>query len=215
MLYSRWTPGDVRYKDLNGDGVIDWGDGTLENPGDKKIIGNTTPRYSYGVTLSAQYKGFDMSLFLQGVGKRETAVSEYSHVTNYYWGITGDQAQSMGFVEQRDRWSESNPGGFFPKYYMTRAEMTKNTYTQTRYLLNSAYMRIKYLQLGYNIPPSLTSKIGSQKIRLFCTVENLATLTKMPRVMDPEVSNTGGWYGIDGKIYPLQRNWACGLNITF
>jgi TonB-linked SusC/RagA family outer membrane protein len=214
-LYSRWTPGDVRYKDLNGDGVIDWGDGTLADPGDKKVIGNTTPRYSYGVTLSAQYKGFDMSLFLQGVGKRETAVSEYSHVTNYYWGITGDQHQSMGFTEQRDRWSDSNPGGFFPKYYLVRAEMAKNTYTQTRYLLNSAYMRIKYLQLGYNLPPSLTNKIGSQKIRLFCTVENLATLTKMPRVMDPEVSNTGGWYGVDGKIYPLQRNWACGLNITF
>jgi hypothetical protein len=225
QLYGRWTPGDVRYKDLNGDGVIDWGDGTLDNPGDKKVIGNTTPRYSYGVTLSAQYKGFDMSLFMQGVGKRETAVSETSNVSNYYWGIVGDQAQSMGFVEQRDRWSESNPGGFFPKYYLTRAEMNKNTQTQTRYLMNSAYMRIKYLQLGYNLLQSLTSKIGCQKIRLFCTVENLATLTKMPRVMDPEVSNTNlrvsvevsshDWFSVDGKIYPLQRNWACGLNITF
>ncbi|MDR1723276.1 MAG: TonB-dependent receptor [Tannerella sp.] len=215
LLYSRWTPGDVRYKDLNGDGKIDWGDGTLSNPGDKKIIGNTTPRWNYGVTLSAQYKGFDMTLFLQGVGKRETAVSDYSHVTNYYWGITGDQWQSMGFVEQRDRWSESNPDGFFPKYYMTRNEMIKNTYTQTRYLLNSAYMRIKYMQLGYNLPASLTDKISVQKIRLFVNVENLATLTKMPRVMDPEVSNTGGWYGVDGKIYPLQRNWACGINVTF
>ena len=94
--------------------------------------------------------------------------------------------------------------------------MVKNTYTQTRYMMNSAYLRIKYLQLGYNLPASLTNKIGSQRIRLFANVENLVTFTKMPLyVMDPEVSNTSGWYGVDGKIYPLQRNWACGLNITF
>ena len=215
LFYPRWTPGDVRYKDLNGDGKIDWGDNTLNNPGDRKVIGNSTPRYSYGVTLAGEYKGFDLSLFLQGVGKRESAVVETDHRNNYYWGITGDQYQSMGFVEQRDRWSETNPNGFFPKYYMTRNEMIKNTYTQTRYLLHAAYLRVKNIQLGYNLPSSLSDKIGSQRIRLFFNVENLMTFTKMPLVMDPEVSNTTLGGGNAGKIYPLHLNWAGGLNITF
>ena len=212
QLYSRWLPGDVRYKDLNGDGKIDWGNNTLDNPGDKKIIGNNTPRYAYGVTMNGQYKGFDLTLFLQGIGKREVAPTEGG---NYYWGIIGVVNQSSAFLEQRDRWSESNPNGFFPRYYMS-TEMAKNMYWQTRYLMNAAYLRIKNIQLGYNLPSSLTGKIGSQKVRIFFNVENLATFTKMPRIMDPEVSTSTGQTAVsDGKVYPLSRNWACGINLTF
>jgi TonB-linked SusC/RagA family outer membrane protein len=211
-LYSRWTPGDVRYRDLNGDNQIDWGNSTLDDPGDQKVIGNTTPRYSFGVTLNAAYRGFDLTAFFQGVGKRDAAAPT-SHMNNYYWGITGDVWQSAGFEEQYDRWSESNPDGFYPKYYFTVAEMTKNKQTQTRYLMNAAYLRVKNLQLGYSLPASLTGKIGSRKIRLFVDVENLATLTKMLRAMDPEIANSSTWGG--GKEYPLQRTWACGLNVTF
>jgi hypothetical protein len=216
QLYSRWTPGDVRYVDLDENGVIDWGNNTLDNPGDQKVIGNTTPRYSFGLSLNAEYKGFDLVVFFQGVGKRNAAPNPASHMSNYFWGITGDPIQSTGFVQQHDRWSESNPDGFYPKYYFTTTEMNKNKQTQTRYLQSSAYLRIKNLQLGYSLPTSLLGKLKFQKIRVFVNVENLATATRMIKTMDPEFSNTEGyWFGPDGKVYPLRRTWACGLNITF
>ncbi|MDR1456044.1 MAG: TonB-dependent receptor [Tannerella sp.] len=215
-LYSRWMPGDVRYADLDGNGVIDWGDYTLDNPGDRTVIGNSTPRFSFGLNLNVEYRGFDLAVFFQGIGKRDAAPDATSHMSNYFWGVTGDPAQSTGFVQQHDRWSESNPDGYYPKFYFTTAEMNKNKQSQSRYLMNAAYLRIKNLQLGYSLPASLLDKLNCQKLRLFVNVENLATATRMIKTMDPEFSNTTGFYlGADGKVYPLQRTWACGLNITF
>jgi TonB-linked SusC/RagA family outer membrane protein len=214
-IYSRWTPGDIKYADLNGDGKIDWGDNTLNNSGDKKVIGNGTPRYSFGVTLNADYKGVDFNVFLQGVGKRD-AVLGNDYFCSLFWGMTGDQWHSNGFVTNLDRWSESNPNGYFPKYYFTTGEMVKNIQPQTKYMQNAAYMRVKNLQLGYTVPSSILRKLYCQKLRLFFNVENLATITKMVKVINPELSNIGGTWGrIDGKIYPLQRTWAGGVNITF
>ncbi|MDR1222121.1 MAG: SusC/RagA family TonB-linked outer membrane protein [Tannerella sp.] len=214
-IYSRWTPGDIRYADLNGDNQIDWGNGTLDDPGDQKIIGNGTPRYSFGVTLNADCKGFDLNVLFQGVGKRD-AVLGNDNFCSLFWGMTGDQWHSNGFVTNLDRWSESNPDGYFPKYYFTSGEMVKNIQPQTKYMQNAAYMRIKNLQLGYTVPSSILRKIYCQKLRLFFNVENLATFTQMVKVINPELSNQGGTWGrIDGKIYPLQRTWAGGFNITF
>ncbi|MDR1746012.1 MAG: TonB-dependent receptor, partial [Tannerella sp.] len=206
LLYSRWSPGDVRYKDQNGDGVINWGSNTLDDPGDRKVIGNTTPRYSFGINMNGEYKGFDVTLFLQGVGKRDFWFGSSSE----FWGINGGESSSNAYVQQYDRWSKDNPNGYYPKYYLT-GEMSKNMQTQTRYLSNAAYLRVKNLQLGYSLPVSFLKLINAQKLRLFVNVENLATLTNMIKTIDPELT-----YGrSDGKMYPLQRTWACGLNITF
>lgn len=202
-IYATWTPGDIRYKDLNGDDKIDWGDNTLENPGDKKVIGNTTPRFSYGLTLSGDYKGFDVSIFMQGVAKRDAWVG-----SNIFWGITGGQWQSSVLTNHMDRWSEDNPNGYFPKYYLS-SQNDKNTQTQTGYLQNAAYMRIKNLQLGYSFPKALISKINFERLRIYTSVDNLATITGMADNIDPEFSAT------DGKLYPLQRTWSLGMNITF
>lgn len=202
-IYAHWTPGDVRYKDLNGDNVIDWGDNTLDNPGDKKVIGNTTPRFSYGLNLNAGYKGFDFSVFFQGVAKRDAWVS-----SNYFWGITGDQWQSSVFTIHKDRWTADNPNGYYPKYYLS-SQNNKNTQTQTRYLQNAAYMRIKNMQLGYSFPKSLISKINFERMRVYMSVDNLATITNMTATIDPEFSAT------DGKLYPLQRTWSLGVNVAF
>lgn len=202
-IYATWTPGDIRYKDLNGDDKIDWGDNTLENPGDKKVIGNTTPRFSYGITLSGDYKGFDFSVFMQGVGKRDAMLS-----SNIFWGITGDQWQSSVLTTHTDRWSEDNPNGYYPKYYLS-SQNNKNTQTQTRYLQNAAYMRIKNLQLGYSFPKALINKINFERLRVYASVDNLATFTSLIDNIDPEFSAT------DGKLYPLQRTWSLGMNITF
>ena len=202
-IHATWTPGDIRYKDLNGDNKIDWGDNTLENPGDKKVIGNTTPRFSYGITLSGDYKGFDFSIFMQGVAKRDAWFN-----SNIFWGIVGDQWQSSVLSTHTDRWSEDNPGGYFPKYYLS-SQNNKNTQTQTGYLQNAAYMRIKNLQLGYSFPKSLISKINFERLRVYASVDNLATFTSLIDNIDPEFSAT------DGKLYPLQRTWSLGMNITF
>jgi TonB-linked SusC/RagA family outer membrane protein len=206
ILYSRWSPGDVRYKDLNGDAEINWGNNTVDNPGDRKIIGNNTPHYSFGINMNAEYKGFDLTLFLHGVGKRDFWISN----SNLLWGITGDIWHSNGYVQHYDRWSESNSNGYYPKYYLN-SEMTKNTQTQTRYLSNAAYLRIKNLQVGYSLSTSVLKYISFPKIRFFVNIENLATFTSMTKTIDPELTHGRS----DGKVYPLQRIWACGLNITF
>jgi hypothetical protein len=206
LLYSRWSPGDVRYQDLNGDGEINWGNNTLENSGDRKVIGNNTPRYAFGLNMNAEYRGFDLTLFLQGVGKRDYWVSD----SNLFWGIMSGMDHANGYDIHYDRWSESNPNGYFPKLYASN-EVSKNKQTQTRYLQNAAYMRIKNVQLGYSLPASLLKHINFQKVRLFVNVENLFTFTSMIKTIDPELT-----YGrSDGKVYPLQRTWACGVNITF
>lgn len=208
-IYSRWSPGDIRYADLNGDGIINWGNNTLENPGDRRVIANTTPRYSFGLNLNAQYKSFDITVFLQGVGKRD-AIFSNANVWDgaYFWGITGDLYTGMLTTAQYDRWTPETPNGYYPKFYMG-GEMQKNSQPQTRYVQSAAYLRLKNLQLGYSMPQHILRAIDSQKVRFFLNIENLVTFTKLLHTMDPEFSST------DGRVYPLQRVWAMGLNVTF
>lgn len=202
-LHAQWTPGDIRYVDRDGSGEINWGDNTLENPGDKKVIGNNTPRFSFGINLNGDYKGFDFAVFMQGVAKRDAWVG-----SNIFWGIVGDQWQSSVLTVHKDRWSVDAPNGYFPKYYMT-SQNNKNTQTQTRYLQNAAYLRIKNVQLGYTFPKELINKINFNKLRVYVSVENLATFTNMIKTIDPEFSAS------DGKLYPLQRTWSLGMNVSF
>jgi TonB-linked SusC/RagA family outer membrane protein len=200
---AAWTPGDVRYADLNGDGKIDAGASTLANPGDRTVIGNSTPRYSYSFTGDLAWKGFDLQIFLQGIAKRDVFIG-----SNYFFGIVGNEWQSSPFTINQDRWTPETPDGFFPKYYMSD-QNSKNTQTQTRYLQNAAYLRIKNLQLGYFLPTSMMKAIKLQRIRLYVSAENLATFTKLAKTLDPELSIGSG------KIYPLQRTFSAGLNVTF
>jgi hypothetical protein len=199
---NRWRAGDIKYADLNGDGVISAGTSTLDDSGDRKIIGNNMPRYSYGITLDASWKGFDFSLFLQGIGKRDAWLT-----TNYFWGIYGNGIwQATFFENHNDRWSAEYPNAYYPNLY---TNITKNQQTQTKYLQDASYLRIKNLQVGYSLPQRLLSRVGISKLRLYVSGENLATFTKMTEVMDPEFAVS------DGKVYPLQRTWSVGLNLTF
>lgn len=201
----QWTPGDVRYVDRNNDGVIDFGENTETNPGDRTVIGNSTPRYAYGITIGADYKGFDFSAFMEGIGKRDAWIDENS---SFFWGINGGAWSSAVMTVHHDRWTPDNPNGYYPKYYMSR-QMSKNTQTQTRYLQNAAYMRIKNMQLGYSLPDSFINRYNLSKVRFYVSVENLATFTNFTSVMDPEFATS------NGAIYPLQRTWSCGINVTF
>ena len=202
FLNANWYPGDVHYADLNNDGKIDIGDNTVDNPGDRKVIGNSTPRYSFGVNLNAEWKGFDITAFFQGVGKRDIM---FDPGANFFWGFVNNEWQSSYFTVHTDRWTPDNPNGYFPRAYFTT---DKNKQEQTRYLQNAAYLRIKNMQLGYTLPKKITGKISLQRVRLFANVENLATFTSLIKIIDPEIVNS------DAKVYPLQRTWAFGINVT-
>lgn len=202
-LSSKWYPGDVKYADLNGDNKIDWGKNTLDDSGDKKIIGNTTPRYSFGLNLKADYKGWDFGVFFQGVGKRDAWIS-----SNVFWGLIDGQWQSCVLEEHLNRYTADTPNGYFPRYYLN-GNGSKNMQAQTRYLQNAAYVRLKNMQLGYSFPKALISKINFDRLRVFVSVDNLGTISNMPSSIDPELSAS------DGKVYPLQRTWSFGLNVSF
>ncbi|TAM93366.1 MAG: TonB-dependent receptor [Chitinophagaceae bacterium] len=205
---GQWTPGDVRYKDINGDGIISPGDNTVTNPGDRKVIGNTTPQYTYGVTIGAQWKDFDVSLFIQGVAKRQAWIN-----SSMFWGLVPNGApqwQSGIWIQNLNRWTSTTPNGYFPKYYASN-ENAKNQQVQTRYLQNAAYMRFKNMQIGYTLPQGLIHKIRLQRLRVYLSIDNLATISKMQKTIDPELSIPGAEG--DAEIYPLQRTFSCGIDI--
>lgn len=202
-----WKPGDVKYNDLNGDGYIDWGKSTSDDPGDMKVIGNSTPRFLYSITSGLDYKGFDFSMFWQGIGERQVWTGNGDP---YTFGAVGNQWQSAGFKEHLDYWSVDNPNAFLPAPTFNSA--WRNQEAQTRYLKNGAYVRLKNVSVGYNFSSNIIDKLHLKKLRLFVTGENLITITDMPTMFDPEA--TGGYWGA-GKIYPLQKSYSLGLNVQF
>lgn len=212
-----WKTGDVRYMDLNKDGFITFGDNTMANPGDRKVIGNTTPRYQYGLTLEAEWKGFDFSMFWQGVAKRDLMLSG-----NMFWGFFAGNQSSI-FPGHLDYYRDvdadkykglgKNTASYFPRPYLDLNMNAKNQVTQTRYLLNGAYARLKNMQLGYHMPALILRKSKLQNIYLYIAGENLATITKMPDHFDPETANVGP--AGNGKSYFSQSAITFGINLRF
>ena len=125
---------------------------------------------------------------------------------NTYYEMEGDVGNYLA-SEVEGRWTEDNPDGYFPRYYLN-SNGDKNMQTQTGYLQNAAYLRLKNLQLGYSIPKKLLGKAGIERLRFYVSVDNLFTISSMPDGIDPEFSAS------DGKVYPLQRTWSVGLNLT-
>ncbi|MBF0575156.1 TonB-dependent receptor [Dysgonomonas sp. GY617] len=208
---SNWAAGDIMYKDINGDGKIDAGSSTLTDPGDRTIIGNSTPRFKYGLTLEAAWKGIDISIFFQGVAKRD-----YMLGGAYFWGATGGMWQSVAFKEHWDFFRpEGDPLGanldaYYPRTLFSSGD--KNQQTQSRYLQDASYLRLKNLQIGYAIPTMMSQKIGLQFVRIYMSGENLWTKSDISGVFDPEL--LGGDWGA-GKTYPLQRTISFGVNVNF
>ena len=205
---GNWAAGDIMYTDLNGDGAVSPGAETLADHGDLTVIGNTTPRFRFGLNLSADWKGFDFSVFFQGVMKRDWWPGQGEA---YFWGAQGNKWQSACFEEHLDYWTPENTGAYYPKPYLANG-IQKNQQTQTKYLQSAAYMRCKNIQLGYTLPQNITMKAGISRARVYFSCDNLFTLTSMSSIFDPEALD-GGW-GI-GKLYPLQRTFAFGVNVTF
>ncbi|NDV58264.1 TonB-dependent receptor [Bacteroides sp. 519] len=209
-IYGQWSLGDVEYKDLNDDGKVNKGKNTLDDHGDLAIIGNTEARYRYSLNMGATWKGFDFNMFWQGVGKRNYVPAETGNGGVLFWGITGGYGQNI-YKEHLDFWTPENSKAYYPKPY-SNWEATKNHHTQSRYLQNAAYLRLKNIQLGYTISPTLTSKIGLSKVRVYLSGENLLTFSPIAENFDPE--QTYGSYGA-GKTYPYYKTISFGLNIDF
>lgn len=191
-------PGDIKFIDINHDGVVNNGENTVDNPGDKKIIGNNRPRYRYGFNITADWKGIDFSIFFQGVGKRDMVLPN-----TYRWQY-GSQWQ-VPTAYANDYWTEDNTDAYFPVARFNGG--TALGQNQTRYLLNAAYLRLKSLSLGYTLPQNLTQKWGIQKARIYFTGENLLTFKHTPEGFDPELD--------DPYKYPQQKAYSIGINLTF
>ena len=227
-----YGPGDIKFKDLDGSGVIDGGKGTVDDHGDLKVIGNCLPRYEYSFHIGGTYKGFDLDLFFQGVGKRdmwtqssfvfpemrEADLAIYANQTSY-----NIYEPEKGIVNI----SESNA---FPCLYpgneyagnvtgLAGEGGCHNYYPQTKYLVDMSYLRLKNVTLGYTLPVELTKKAFVQKLRFYVSCNNLFLLHKgsgdLP--IDPEMNAGQGalGYGTWGRTYPTTKSWSFGLQVTF
>jgi TonB-linked SusC/RagA family outer membrane protein len=170
-------PGDVKFKDLNGDGVIDAGSRLIKdadgNPdyGDLKKIGNSTPRFLYSFRTDLNYKGFDLSVFIQGVGKREIWGNGFLAIPGYN---SADGAMPQAIAG--NFWREDRPNAFYPApYNLAGSNNTLNMVPQSRYLLNMAYLRMKNITVGYTLPESLLKKVHISKLRVYAALENFFT----------------------------------------
>lgn len=205
FLGTKWTPGDVHYADLNGDGKINSGNNTLTDHGDYAVIGNNLPRYSYGLNLGVDWKGFDVSMLWQGVGQRKVWLGG-----NFLFGDFGNYNQITIFDEHLDYWRPDNTDAYFPKPYMNELKL-KDLKAADRWIQNAAYLRLKNLQLGYNFTTSWLNKASIGSMRIYLTGENLLTFTDMIGVFDPEVLT--GSYG-SGKAYPIATTYSLGIKLN-
>ena len=196
-FFSNYAPGDVRYLDLNGDGIIGAGGGTPTNSGDLVYLGTTNARYTYGANLSASWKGFDFSVFVQGTAVRKFLIEQ------------GTLSPLLGTADvpwtiHLDRWTPDNPNALFPRMYQTNAY---NYMASDKWAQNGAYIRLKNIQLGYTVP---FKKKYIQNLKVYVSGQDLWESTKVLSVFDPEVGNN-----VSATTYPFYRTVSFGLNVTF
>ncbi|MNR05548.1 hypothetical protein D3C85_1215860 [compost metagenome] len=218
-------PGDIRFADLNGDGVINNGSNTVNDPGDRKIIGNSTPRYTYGISLGADWSGFFFSTFFQGVGKMDWYPGSENGT---FWGQYNRPYNKVPKSQMGNIWTPENPDAYFPRYrgYIAQNGSATLTQVQTKYLQNAAYIRMKNLQIGYNVPPAFIKRIGLSNLKVFFTGENLwswsplykitrdldvENIGKSDRVLETDPDRSSG----NGNNYPILKSFSLGLSATF
>jgi TonB-linked SusC/RagA family outer membrane protein len=200
-------PGDLKFVDRNKDGVI--------NDQDKFILGNPFPRYTFGFTYTAQAKGFDLVLFIQGVGKRD-AMIRGEQVEPFHFGYGGTM-----YRHQTDYWTPTNPNAKYPRLAEAGSASNTNNYRtgSDLYLFDASYARLKNVQIGYTLPASVTNKAKIQKLRIYVTGQNLLTLSKLDFI-DPEITefdnNTSFNTGANSaRAYFLPIFYGVGIDLTF
>jgi TonB-linked SusC/RagA family outer membrane protein len=219
-----------KYKDLNGDGKIEKGL-SARDPKDLKVIGNSTDRYIIGANLNMDWRGFDISIFLQGVLKRDFYPHNYlfwgpyqqPYANVYPWNLDFYRAAADS-PEQRAKHSASylasgladaNTDSYYPVLQSWLADANFGSgldIPQTKYLLNGAYLRIKNISVGYTFPSAWTKKLRITRLRVFATGENLYEFSAIKKYVDPETVNRKEQ---DAAAYPFQRRYSFGLNLDF
>ena len=222
------SPGDVKFKDLNGDGFIDGGTGTNGDHGDLTVIGNSTPRYEYSFRIGADWKGFDFSMFFQGIGKRkiwgagQLAIPGYSAkegalpqtFTKDYWYEHYDAEGNL---------TDANYGAFYPRAWDLGGANTGFTMqVQSKYLLNMAYLRLKNVTIGYSLPQRLLRKVFLDQARVYVSLENFWTWDHLKGLpIDPEAISGYSMFsssynlGRTGTGTPVFKSTSVGLQLTF
>lgn len=206
-------PGDVKFKNLRDDdtstNVITSGDNTFDNPGDRKVIGNTTPRYQYGINLGMNYAGFDLNVILQGTGKRDYWISNVltfpMNGDNFVPLFEGLSDYWMPKDPDNGDWSAVNPNAKYPRIYSNRGNSGSNLRQSDKYLSDASYLRIKNITLSYKLPKKWVNQIFLNQMKAFVSIENVATFTSLPSGIDPERIE---WN------YPAFRTVSFGVNIT-
>jgi TonB-linked SusC/RagA family outer membrane protein len=224
---NAWRAGDIKFKDLNGDGVINQGANTKGNPGDRRIIGNSSPRYSFGFNLSADWNNFFIGAFFQGVAKRDWWPGAESDV---FWGQYNRPYNQYPKYQVGKQWSYDNPNAYFPRLRGYEAQSSSGElYTaQTKYLQNAAYIRLKNIQIGYNLPAGLVQRAHLTAVRFYISGDNIWThspMFKLTKDIDPESiggadvivnTPTNGTYSNTGNAnnYPFLKSYTVGMNVT-
>ncbi|MBB3895240.1 SusC/RagA family TonB-linked outer membrane protein [Bacteroides pyogenes] len=215
-----FAPGDVKFVDLDGDGYITPGSGTNGDPGDQKVIGNSTPRYEYSFRLGADYKGFDFSIFCQGIGKRKIWGSGQLAIPGY-----DSKEGALPKTFTTDYWTEENTNAFYPRAWNLGTSNTGfGMQRQSKYLLNMAYLRIKNITLGYSVPTNLLSKIYLTKARIYMSLENFFTIDHLRGLpIDPEAISGYSMFTTKqnynrertGTGTPMFKTLSFGAQLTF
>jgi len=191
--------GDVRYINLDGDDEISTGRQTVEDPGDMVYLGNTNPRYTFGLQGGFDWKGLDFSVFFQGVGKRVFLVDN-TQIEPYQRPWFGPQKHNL------DYWTPDNRDAFWPRLYV-RGE--HNFRPSDKWLQNAAYIRLKDIQIGYTLPDRLLSVAGIERVRIYVAGHDVWEATKVFDFIDPEKPNQSTYQ------YPFRRSYTVGLNLNF
>lgn len=227
---TKWEAGDIMYRDLNNDGKISAGSRTLDDHGDLKVLGDLNPHYFVGLDLIADWKGFDIRTFFQGVLDHDywpggDSSSNNEGAGGYFWGTRGNRSiwHARGFTVHQDYFRAepiglagheipANIDSYYPRplFSLSGYGNGKNQYVQSRYMQNARYIRLKNLQVGYTLPSSITNKAGISKCRIFFSGENIVTFTPLFKLFDPETAMGG----VGGNAYPLSRTWSFGLSLT-
>ncbi len=205
-----FAPGDVLYKDIDGNGIIEKGTQTTD-PGDMSVIGNCLPRYEFGFNIDAAWKGFDLNLFFQGVGKRNL----WAAGNQVLPGFTSGEPYYVG---AEDYWTPENTDAFYPRPMIYDQATTGNYQVNDRYMLNMAYMRLKTLTVGYTLPKAWLSKFKVDNLRIYFTGENLFTVDGVKPAIDPETGVRTSSGSSDarnyGRSYPYQKTVSFGIQLT-
>lgn len=190
------APGDIRFKDLNGDGVV--------NTDDQDYIGNPIPDFTYGFTADVEWKGFDLGIFLQGAQGNDL----YNATVRYDFTYVNRPVSVL------NRWT--GPGTSNSEPRVNLSDPNQNARVSDRFVEDGSYLRLKNVQLGYSLPKNLLERIGFEKFRVYFSGQNMFTFTRYTG-MDPEIGSYGGALeaGIDRGFYPQARVLLGGINVVF